>query len=422
VKIFRKTRPNIEITELDELIIKLKQIIDFRNITENNKSILADILNKTFQSPTEFNSYIKSIFKIRSKSKYISLGFSEEEIENDIKRKSEIANKSLLTRIKLSGLSKDEYHKRNSHFCKEYWIDKKGFSEDEAVSNISNIQKNLSKRVSNEQKKKNSPRTLEYWIERNSKNPELDRSNYQKESSPRCIAYWLKKGMDPEDSLLAVQKWQGGIAKIYYNNMPKEEIRKNNHLCREYYEARGLSHSEIDSILSDNGRTFSLDIAIKKYGEEGYDIWKTRQDKWQNTLNSKSVQEIIKLNSKKAILDFRSLWDTLSIPGIFYLIEIDKNKCKIGITSKSIEQRYRKTDIKDKKIKTYIFDEIHNAFQIEQITKRNYLNNIKKGNEYPFGWTEVIHEISFDELELFINNIYKDNNKRQYLFEAIKKK
>ena len=68
----------------------------------------------------------------------------------------------------------------------------------------------------------------------------------------------------------------------------------------EYYLDQGMSQEEAVNALSNHQRTFSFDKCIEKYGYiEGYNIWKERQDKWQNTLNSKSQQEIDQINMVK---------------------------------------------------------------------------------------------------------------------------
>jgi hypothetical protein len=421
MKIIRKTRKDISIETIEELVEKIKEFIDFRNVTERNTSLLEEVLSKTFESPNEFYSFTREKFRSKGKERYDLLGFSEKDIQDDIDRKKEIKRRTVETKIKNSGLSASEYWKSNSIFCKEHWM-VKGLSEENAIKRVAEIQRKMSAKVTNEQKRKNSPRTLDYWINKGSKNPKLDRSKYQIESSPRRIEYWLKRGLDPDDAILAVKNWQSNIAKIYYSKTPKEDIRKKNWLCKEFYISKGISENEIEKILSDNGRTFSLDIAIQKYGEEeGFSIWKDRQDRWQKTINSKSTEELMLMNSKKCVLNFKSLWEELNIPGIFYIIEIEPNKCKIGITSKTFEERYRKIDIIDKRFITYDFEEIHHAFQLEQVSKRHFKQHIRKINEGIFGWTEVLHEIDFEEVQSFINIIYKNENKRQQLFEAIRK-
>lgn len=53
-------------------------------------------------------------------------------------------------------------------------------------------------------------------------------------------------------------------------------------------------------LLHQRQQTFSLEKCIEKYGDvEGHKIWKKRQEKWQNTLKSKSDEERIEINRKK---------------------------------------------------------------------------------------------------------------------------
>lgn len=53
-------------------------------------------------------------------------------------------------------------------------------------------------------------------------------------------------------------------------------------------------------LLHQRQQTFSLKKCTEKYGdEEGYKVWKERQEKWQNTLKSKPDEERIEINRKK---------------------------------------------------------------------------------------------------------------------------
>ena len=53
--------------------------------------------------------------------------------------------------------------------------------------------------------------------------------------------------------------------------------------------------------LKEIQHTFSLKLCIEKLGEEkGLQRWKDRQEKWQNTLKSKSQEEIKEINRKKS--------------------------------------------------------------------------------------------------------------------------
>lgn len=68
----------------------------------------------------------------------------------------------------------------------------------------------------------------------------------------------------------------------------------------EYYLAQGYDENEALEKLSERQTTFSLKKCIKKYGEkEGRKRWLERQEKWLNTLNSKSEEEKLEINRKK---------------------------------------------------------------------------------------------------------------------------
>ena len=99
------------------------------------------------------------------------------------------------------------------------------------------------------------------------------------------LKHFIKKYGDNE---LAVQKY-----KEYHKN-------KNNNVRIEYYLQKGMTHEEACKALSKRQNTFSLEKCQKKYGKQkGKEIWEARQQKWLNTLNSKSKEEIDDINRRK---------------------------------------------------------------------------------------------------------------------------
>lgn len=69
---------------------------------------------------------------------------------------------------------------------------------------------------------------------------------------------------------------------------------------KEYWMKRGFSEADAIQKVSERNSVFSLEKCIQKYGkEEGYRRWKERQEKWQNTLNSKPIDEINRINHDK---------------------------------------------------------------------------------------------------------------------------
>lgn len=194
----------------------------------------------------------------------------------------------------------------------------------------------------------------------------------------------------------------------------KTKIKNNsNPLIVGYYTARGMSLEEAEAKLSDRQRTFSLEKCIEKHGvEQGSKFWQDRQDKWQQTLNSKSQLEIDDINKRKTSkINYKTLWGlNLDENGWVYVIKIDDTKLKIGITSKpNINKRYKQSDLNC--VEVLLFEkaeDINHAFMIEQYVKRNNLNKIFKGEYGAFGWTEVIHEPDVSNIISSVTELLKD--------------
>ena len=75
------------------------------------------------------------------------------------------------------------------------------------------------------------------------------------------------------------------------------ETMKNNPHKRptriEYWLSLGYNENEAAKKLSEHQTNFSLDICKEKYGdEEGYRIWKERQEKWKDAFYNKSEEEL----------------------------------------------------------------------------------------------------------------------------------
>lgn len=117
----------------------------------------------------------------------------------------------------------------------------------------------------------------------------------------------------------------------------------------EYYLERGMSEKEAMEALSERQRTFTLEKCIAKYGEEqGFIVWKKRQDDWQATLDSKTGEEKYEINRKKLY--------------------------KNGMVSKAELTLF--TSLKE------IFPEIESQFIIKrEDSPKNYLYDIRLGNK-----------------------------------------
>ena len=79
-----------------------------------------------------------------------------------------------------------------------------------------------------------------------------------------------------------------------------ENIKLKNNVCIEYWKNKGMTDEEAILAVSKRQSTFSLEKCIERDPENGEKIWLSRQQKWQNTLKSKSKEEQDLINSKKS--------------------------------------------------------------------------------------------------------------------------
>lgn len=94
-------------------------------------------------------------------------------------------------------------------------------------------------------------------------------------------------------------------SELYKQNVEKitEAVKNGNPASNkiEYWLNLGYDKKTAKKKLKERQNTFTLEKCIKKYGEEeGTKIYQERQLKWQETLNNKSIEEIIEINKKKA--------------------------------------------------------------------------------------------------------------------------
>jgi len=122
----------------------------------------------------------------------------------------------------------------------------------------------------------------------------------------------------------------------------------NNDTTIKYWLNRGYSEQESKDKISERQSTFSLAKCIEKHGEElGRQVWLNRQEKWQESLQNKSIEEIQQINMKKSTGRMNQLFNSdpvvKNIPAILYYIKFYNDEIefwKIGITSKTIKERF----------------------------------------------------------------------------------
>jgi hypothetical protein len=133
---------------------------------------------------------------------------------------------------------------------------------------------------------------LLYWTQRGwetyvAKIKARELSSKRKANSPYSLSHWTSK-INP----LTNKNYT--IEEAEFEKNSRRPIRK------EYWMVRGFSEENAITKVSEVQSTFSLNKCIEKHGEEdGRKIWQKRQDKWQETLNSKSDDEKARINSLK---------------------------------------------------------------------------------------------------------------------------
>ena len=129
-----------------------------------------------------------------------------------------------------------------------------------------------------------------------------DKEKPEKKLTIFCFEFWMGKGYSEEESKVKVSDIQKENAKKYLEKYPtKEDKQQFSVRHTSYWINKGYIESEAIEKVKERQATFSLEKCVEKYGEMGYNIWKERQDKWQQTINSKSVEEIETINRRKAI-------------------------------------------------------------------------------------------------------------------------
>lgn len=179
--------------------------------------------------------------------------------------------------------------KAQSPFSKEYKMNVDGLSEEEYEK--WSIQDRINKKKNTESGFQG--KRLEY--------PDFDKKN-----SRYCKEFWLNKGYSDKESInlayAETEKNRNKLKEIKINDPDYQKGKSWN--SKEYWMNRGMSEDDSIKLVSEKQSTFSLEKCIEKYGEnDGRKKWKERQEKWINTLDSKSDEEKWKILKKKIFLN-----------------------------------------------------------------------------------------------------------------------
>lgn len=404
--IYRKTRETIIANEPDDICKCLQMYVKgFKRFDSRNIWLCDKLRSCVFHSIQEFKLYLKQIIPRNKKARLETLGYNADELK--------VVDSIEKNRVARSLKTKKDNGSAVSHWTVKFWTDR-GLSQGEAIEKIKGIQSSNSRRVPDNVRRVSSLRCLDHYIAKGYSEDEAIelRKLHQRTSSKRCVEYWISRGLSHEEALQSVSDYQRINAREY-QKQPEELRRSRNRLCAEYWKEKGLNETEIKKRLKDNGLTFSLDLCISKYGNElGMELWKTRQEKWQRTLSSKSVEEIAAINASKSSginLNFTQFWKGFKDTGMLYLVKIDAARTKVGITTRdTIEGRYGGKISRYEYI-TYKFEDVYNAYVIEREMVKRHADKIWKDDYGMFGWTEVINGKPFDELKIEVESLIESS-------------
>lgn len=182
-----------------------------------------------------------------------------------------------------------------SRKTKQYWVSR-GWSYNEAYL----------KSKENKQKNAKSVYSRDFWLERINPttgiNYTIDEADFERNSRrPIRKEYWIKKGYTEQESQNLALEFKNNNNKLGAKSSSTSTFRNiTSKRCVEYYTVRGYSVEEAKILVSEGQKYFSKEICIKTYGEEkGLKVWQDRQNRWQNTLNSKPNEEKARINRLK---------------------------------------------------------------------------------------------------------------------------
>jgi hypothetical protein len=144
-------------------------------------------------------------------------------------------------------------------------------------------------------------RQLEERINTQNELRKIDK-DWDRKRSRNCKEFWINKGYNEEDAIVKSKEVMCEIHEKTSKILKSNPIKYANKYPTkvEYYTTKGMSEDDAKLEISKIQNRFSLDICIDKYGREnGRDIFIKRQEKWLNTLDSKTDEEKMEINKKK---------------------------------------------------------------------------------------------------------------------------
>jgi len=196
-------------------------------------------------------------------------------------------------------------------------------------------------------KKKDSQTEKAYILKHGEKKGKAiwDEMNNKRGESAFRLSYWLDKGMSEKEATEKISSLSKKGSLV--GNKVQEDLRKVDYVewakkmpnTKAFYLKQGFTETESELFVADRQTTFSKKICIKKLGKiEGTKRWEERQEKWMNTLDSKTDAEKFRIKkakidnrswcnvSKESLLVFQKAKDLLDNIGIKYNLGVEGNK------------------------------------------------------------------------------------------------
>jgi hypothetical protein len=285
-----------------------------------------------------------------------------------------------------------KYQSACSNRTKLFWT-RRGYSEEESINKISELQNN-SKHIN--YKKRLIPNQKNYWILKGYSEEEAAQkvTEIQKVRSPRCKEYYTNKGYTNKEAINEVHKHQNNSDLIDYD---KRLLPSN----IEYWTNQGFTKTESAIKVSNHQTTFSKELCVRKYGTDADKVLKEVAKKKRNTFHLRPQSEQNAINIKRGSGSI-GWWTpngfefnkdrkySENTQGILYYFECeieDIKYWKIGISSKTFNQRFNKTfqkryKVKNIKIEKYNMFECFNKEQNILYKNKEYRVRTILGTEY----------------------------------------
>ena len=285
-----------------------------------------------------------------------------------------------------------------------------------------------------------SPQSLNYWLYRGYSRLEARDFSFKKKTTrknptPMQKEFWISKGLSEEESIYKIKTFrktnleywecrgystEQSLEKIKeYQKENSEKLKKKKAETPELFEdigwnqkkywiKRGMTEEEAVNKISDLQRTFSLEICVKKYGEEkGRKKWKTRQEKWKSKVFNEFTN--ISRGTSKMSSDFiYDLIERINFKGTFFY---DKEEKFIHCPQRNRSFKYDFTYSEGRKIIEINGDFWHcnpeifkDDSQIHKITNKS-VKDIRKMDSYKI---KLAEKHGYSVLSIWESDIRKE--------------